>query len=119
MSIETTVLLSKTDSVGAFKSSKEKGAGYHKYNNGVHTFNISFKNWSGELTIQGTLELHPSSDNTDWVTLQDLDGNPLVFGDLSSDYDDNYSVTSVGKFVWVRAVGTNTAGEITEIRYNC
>lgn len=119
MSIETTVLLLKTDTAGDFKSSKEKGAGYHKYNNGVHTFNISFKNWSGELKIQGTLELHPSSDDTDWVTLVDTDGNSLTFGDISSDYDGSYSLTTVGKFVWVRAVGTVTAGEITEIRYNC
>jgi hypothetical protein len=84
----------------------------------VHTFGIFFKNWSGELKIQGSLELYPSNDDTDWVTLKDVSNNLIVFGDGSSDYDDNYSATAIGRFVWVRAVGITTDGEITQIRYN-
>ena len=117
MSTEIITLLPTTTS-GDFKSVNQKGAGYHTYNDGVHTFSISFKDWSGDLKIQGTLALYPSDNNSDWVTLNDTTGNPIIFGDGSTDYDDSYSVTSVGKFVWVRAVGTITAGEITEIRYN-
>jgi hypothetical protein len=117
MSIETTILL-PTTTAGDFKSVNQKGAGYHKNNDGVHTFSISFKSWSGELKIQGTLERYPSINDADWVTLKDTSENLIVFGDGSSDYDDTYSATAIGKFVWIRAVGTTTDGEITQIRYN-
>ena len=117
MSIETTILLPTTTS-GDFNSVNQKGAGYHTQNDGVHTFSISFKSWSGELKIQGTLALYPSTDDSDWVTLKDTAGNLVIFGDGSSDYDDTYSATAIGRFVWVRATGTTTDGEITQIRYN-
>ena len=116
MSTESITLLSLTSTVGPFTGSKQKGAGYHKYNDGIHTFVVSFSNWSGELKLQGTLELYPG--DSDWVDLKDLTNTTIIFGDGSTDYDDSYTVNSKGKFVWVRAVGTVTTGEITEIRYN-
>jgi hypothetical protein len=116
MSTETITLLSNTSTAGTFTGTKQKGAGYHKYNDGIHTFVISFKNWSGELNLQGSLSLYPG-DN-DWFDLKDLNDDIITVGDGSSDYDDVYTVSSQGKFVWLRATGTVTAGEITEIRYN-
>ena len=52
MSTESITLLSLTSTVGPFTGSKQKGAGYHKYNDGIHTFVVSFSNWSGELKLQ-------------------------------------------------------------------
>jgi hypothetical protein len=118
MSKESITLLSTITALGAFTGTKQKGAGYHKYNDGVHTFSVSFKNWSGDLKIQGTLELYPSDNDSNWVTLIDTQGNPVIFGDGSTDYDDSYAITAIGKFAWIRATGLNTSGEITEIRYN-
>jgi hypothetical protein len=123
MSIENLVLL-PTSTVGAFTGTKQKGAGHHwslyrnktnEYNDGIHTFVVSFRNWSGELKLQGTLELYPG--DADWFDLKDLNDTTIVFGDGSTDYDDSYTVNSKGKFIWVRAVGTVTAGEITQIRF--
>lgn len=116
MSIETKTLLKTTTTVGAFAGEKSKGAGYQKGNDGLHTIVFVLKNWSGEIRVQGTLALYPGED--DWFDLIDTDGNTVVIGDGSSDYDDTQSVNTVGQFVWLRAVGTVSDGEITEIRYN-
>ena len=112
--LENLVLL-PTSTVGAFTGTKQKGAGHHKHNDGIHTFVVSFRNWNGELKLQGTLELYPG--DADWFDLKDLNDTTIVFGDGSTDYDDSYTVNSKGKFIWVRAVGTVTAGEITQIRF--
>ena len=117
MSIESYVLLSQTNTVGSFTGEKSKAAGYHRRSDNLHTFTASFANWSGELRLQGTLKLYPN-DTSDWVDLKDLNDTIIVIGDSSTDYDQPISVNSRGNFLWIRAVGTITAGEITEIRYN-
>jgi hypothetical protein len=117
MSTESNLLLSNITTLGSFTSDKLPGAGYHGFDNGIHTFSITLHSWSGELRLQGTLALYPNED-TDWVNLRDLSDTSIVLGDGSSDYDDTTIVNSLGKFVWIRAVGSVTAGEITEIRYN-
>ncbi len=118
MSTESIVLLSTTNSTGNFTSSKQKGAGYNRSQGGLHTFVIKFSNWAGELRIQATLELFPG--DLDWfdVDLTDPNGTVRVFDEDSTDYDDSYAVNTVGNFIWIRATGTISAGEITEIRYN-
>lgn len=115
MSKESTSLLSTT-TVGPIVSEKQKGSGYHEQNDNLHTFVITFVNWQGELSLQGTLALYPN-DSSDWFQLRDLDNNPLIFGLDSSDWNDTYTANSEGKFVWIRAVGRVDSGEITEIRY--
>jgi hypothetical protein len=115
MSKESTLLLSAEKSA-AFVSEKAQGSGYHLQNDNLHTFQIRFSNWQGELKLQGTLELYPN-DTSDWFTLKDTNGNNIVFNQDSSDYDDAYVVNSEGKFVWIRAVGSVISGEIAEIRY--
>lgn len=116
MSKEITILLPSTTTLGSFTSPKQKGAGYHRYNDGIHTFVISFTNWSGLLSLQATLVLEPGDD--DWFTLKDANNQEITLGDDSSDYDQPVSVNSRGNFVWIRAVGSITAGQINEIRYN-
>lgn len=45
---------------------KNYGAGYHRIDNPLHTFVVTFSNWSGLLEIQATLSLDPK--DTDWFT---------------------------------------------------
>ncbi len=117
MSTESYILLSNINTVGVFTGQKAKASGYHRKNDNLHTFVASFANWSGEVKLQATLKLYPN-DTSDWFDLKDTNDAIIVIGDGSTDYDQSVSVNARGNFVWVRAVGTVTAGEITEIRYN-
>lgn len=117
MSTESYVLLPQTTIVGDFTGEKAAGAGYHRKADNLHTFTAAFANWSGELRLQGTLKLYPN-DTSDWFDLKNANDDVIVIGDGSTDYDQPLSVNSAGNFVWVRAAGTTTSGEITEIRYN-
>lgn len=101
----TTQLLSlSTPSV----TNKEKGAGYHRIGDGLHTVIATFSNWSGLLEIQATLVLDPAE--TDWFTV-------ITYGDDSTDYDSSVSQNTTGNFVWFRAIATTSSGSITQIRY--
>jgi hypothetical protein len=116
MSIETKVLLENitAESAGSVVSygNKNKGAGYHKNNNGMHTIFYQFDNFIGSVNIQGTLELYPG-DN-DWV---DVDGTLIEISD-SSALTSNEVRNFVGKFVYIRAAYNLQNGTISEIRYN-
>ncbi len=95
-------------------SSKNKGAGYSKNGDGVHTAVYVVDDFIGSIKMQGTLELYPSEN--DWV---DIDNTLRGLSDDSSAWNsDSYSVTFTGKFVWVRAAYNVQNGTITEIRYN-
>jgi hypothetical protein len=116
MSTETIVLLpsTSTEAVGtAFSySTKQKGAGYNKHNDGVHTAVFQFDNFVGTVKIQGTLELYPVE--TDWF---DIVGTTITVDD-STTLTSNESRTFVGQFVYIRAAYSIEQGIITEIRYN-
>jgi hypothetical protein len=120
MSTESIVLVSNysydDEPSTVFYSEKQKGAGYHQYNDGVHTVVFQFNNFKGSVKIQATLELYPG--NNDWVdvvydtistSLDALDSTPLVGA---------ANCTFTGKFVWIRAAYTLEQGTITTIRYN-
>jgi hypothetical protein len=94
-------------------SDKQKGAGYHKYNDGVHTAVYQVDSFIGTIKIQATLALYPG-DN-DWF---DITGTEVGFGSDSSAWTATNSVTFTGKFVWIRAAYNLQNGTITEIRYN-
>lgn len=117
MSTESFVLLPLTNTPGPFTGEKHKGAGYARRGDGLQTIVAQFANWAGELKFQGTLSVFPN-DTTDWVDLLDSNGDVISYGGDSSDYDNTYSANILGNFVWIRAVGTITSGQITEIRYN-
>ena len=120
MSIETIVLLSNAaddsqPSVWQY-SQKNKGAGYHKINNGVHTVFFELDNFKGSIKIQATLELYPTE--SDWfdvvydssdISLTAIDSTPVT---------NNATCTFTGKFVFIRAAYQLEQGTITEIRYN-
>jgi hypothetical protein len=120
MSKENTVLVSNysydNEPSTFFYSEKQKGAGYHRYNDGVHTVVFQFDNFKGSVKMQATLSLYPG-DN-DWfdvtydtisTSLDALDSTPLV---------DTANCTFTGKFTWIRAAYQLEQGTITEIRYN-
>jgi hypothetical protein len=116
MSIENTTLLGTiseeaSDSSFSF-GDKQRGAGYHKNNDGIHTAVYQFDDFIGTVKIQGTLELYPGDD--DWF---DINGTELG-GDSTKFADDAYSRTFTGKFIWIRAAYNIQNGTIVEIRYN-
>jgi hypothetical protein len=116
MYTESTILISNitteslSPSVFSY-SDKQKGAGYHRYNDGVHTAVYQLIEFVGTIKIQATLELYPG-DN-DWV---DIDGTEHSFD--SSISNGAYPYTFAGKFVWIRAAYNLQNGTITQIRYN-
>lgn len=116
MSIETKVLASNISAEAVASEfsygSKNKGAGYHKNTDGIHTVVYEFDNFVGTVKIQGTLELYPGPN--DWV---DVAGTTIGIAD-SSALTLNETRTFVGKFVYIRAAYTVQNGTITEIRYN-
>lgn len=116
MSTETIVLLSSTsaEAVGTAFSygAKQKGAGYNKHNDGVHTAIFQFDNFVGTVKIQGTLELYPT--DLDWV---DVVGTTIAVED-STALITSETRTFVGQFVYIRAAYSIEQGTITEIRYN-
>ena len=98
-------------------SEKNRGAGYYKNSNGVHTAVFEFNNFKGSVKIQATLELYPAE--SDWfdvvydsasTSLTSLDSTPLI---------ENATCTFTGKFVFIRAAYMLEEGTITQIRYNC
>lgn len=116
MSIETKVLLENitAESSGTALSygDKNKGAGYHKNNNGIHTVFYQLDNFIGSIKIQGTLELYPGP--SDWV---DIDGTEIEISD-SSALTSNEVKNFTGKFVYIRAAYNLQNGTISQIRYN-
>lgn len=95
-------------------SSKNKGAGYSKNGDGVHTAVYIVNDFRGSIKMQGTLELYPG-DN-DWVDIDNTEQG--LSNDSTVWVNDTYSVNFTGKFVWIRAAYNITNGTITEIRYN-
>jgi hypothetical protein len=120
MSIENLVLVSNysNDSIPSTEvySDKQKGAGHHTFNDGLHTVVFQLDNFVGSIKIQATLALYPS--DTDWfdvtyntisTPLTALDSTPVV---------GTANATFTGKFAWIRAAYTLQQGTITSIRYN-
>lgn len=99
-----------SDADTVFYSDKNRGSGYYKNSDGIHTVLFNTSNFVGTITIQATLELYPT-DN-DW-----FDVHTETFAVDSS--TSNRSTNIVGKFVFVRAVYHIEDGEIISTRYNC
>ena len=116
MSVENRTLLENisteaSDSTFSF-GDKQKGAGYHKNNDGIHTVVYSLDNFVGTIKIQGTLELYPGEN--DWFDVL----NTELGGDSSAVTAAANSYNFTGKFVWIRAAYNLQNGSITQIRYN-
>jgi hypothetical protein len=112
MSSEITVLINQQSTPGIFDSGRKPGAGYHQKYDNLHTFVINLENWNGELRIQGTLDLFPGDDS--WVDLTDFSGNSLSYTTGTG----ALTVNVRGNFIWIRAVGSTTAGTIQQIQFS-
>ena len=118
MSTQSTTLLSNVSAEALLGGSsfqysgKQKGAGYHRYNDGIHTVVYDFDQFAGTVKIQATLELYPG--DSDWF---DVIGTE-VGGDSSVIAAATLSRTFTGRFIWIRAAYNLQNGTINEIRYN-
>lgn len=117
MSTENTVLLTATgaESYQFVYSEKQKGAGYYRRDNPVHTAVFQFDNFTGSVKIQATLTLYPG--DYDWFDVVYDNGDALEAG-YSAPLFTNVSRNFTGNFVWIRAAYRLEQGEITEIRYS-
>jgi hypothetical protein len=117
MSIENLVLVSNysdnTSPTDWKYSNKQKGAGYHTFNDGLHTIVFQFNDFVGNIKIQATLALYPGED--DWA---DVVYDTTSVDLLNLDNVTNAVATFTGKVVWIRAAYRLEQGTITEIRYN-
>ena len=111
MSTESYILVSNSSASGT--GEKCKGAGYNRYNDGLHTVVYAVDAFNGSITIQGTLELYPAE--SDWVDVTSYDfGGDSTESDSTTVHSENFS----GNFVWIRAKYTVTDGTIVFVRYN-
>jgi hypothetical protein len=116
MSTESITLVSNISTEAASPSvfsysDKQKGAGYHRYNDGTHTVVYNLLEFVGTIKIQATLALYPG--NNDWF---DVTGTEYSFDSTVASGASSYTFT--GKFAWIRAAYNLQNGTITEIRYN-
>jgi len=118
MSTESFVLVSnitaESPDSNYIYSAKNKGAGYNKNGDGVHTFVYVVDSFKGSIKMQGTLELYPG-DN-DWVDIADTEQG--LADDSTVWVSNTYTDTFTGKFLWIRAAYNVVNGSIIEIRYN-
>lgn len=94
-------------------SDKQKGAGYFKSQNPLHTVVYSIMNgFTGDIKIQGTLVTNPTE--SDWVDVPNTAEN-LVSVQSTTSINKNFK----GQYVWIRAVISNfTAGSLVKISYS-
>jgi hypothetical protein len=83
----------------------EQGPGYYLGHSGQQTFTLRLTAFTGQLTIQGTLDSDPEHAN--WVTVYDFTDTNL------STY---FSIDRTASFVWLRVrVQDFDAGSIDQI----
>jgi hypothetical protein len=117
MSTENTILLTatSTESQQFLYSEKQKGAGYYRRDNPVHTAVFRFDNFIGTVKIQATLSLYPAEH--DWFDVEYDNGDPIEVVD-STPLLTSISRNFTGNFIWIRVAYQLEQGEITEIRYS-
>lgn len=115
MSIETTILLSNVSTEAVGYSEKQKGAGYNRRNDGLHTVVFDVDAFNGVITVQATLELYPGEN--DWFDVSSVDYTGV--GDSTvANYTTTASDNFTGNFVWIRAKYDIADGTIVSVRYN-
>lgn len=117
MSTENFILLTAagSESQQFLYSEKQRGAGYYRRDNPVHTAVFGFDNFVGTVKIQATLVLYPAEH--DWFDVEYDNGGAVAAVDstpLSTAVSRNFT----GNFIWIRAEYQLEQGEITEIRYS-
>jgi hypothetical protein len=115
---------------GLLIGEKFKGAGFYGMGDGFHSVQIQVTNFTGTITIQGSLATDPSE--LDWVDITlndqgeyrvDTTGFVSIVGIINSleltNSNHNKIYNFVGNFVWVRAKISSWAdGHINRIMLN-
>jgi hypothetical protein len=81
-----------------FAGDAVQGPGYYAGRSGQQTFTLRLTGFTGQITIQGTLDSDP--DQARWFSIYEI-GNDGSTGD-SSTITTHFSVDRVGQFVWLR-----------------
>tara|TARA_B100002019_G_scaffold290815_1_gene309374 strand:- start:9518 stop:9880 length:363 start_codon:yes stop_codon:yes gene_type:complete len=119
MPSNTVTILSQTthpgdSTVQTVTGDKFQGDGYYGRSDGFHTVQYDLNDFIGDLKMQGTLAVTPTSD--DWFDIT------LDNGDVTVSYDDGETSAPAfnftGNFVWVRVYVTYTQGQINQILLN-
>ena len=88
-----------------WNSDAEQGPGYYLGHSGQQTFTLRLTAFTGQLTIQGTLDSDP--DHANWVTVYDL---------TDTDVSTYFSIERTASFVWLRVrVQDFDAGTINQV----
>ena len=121
MSIESYILLENftNDSTpGTFRyTEKSKGWGYHRrLGPAVHTAQIGYDSFKGEIKFQATLALYPGEE--DWFDIVYDNAQTNITITDSTAATDSVIRTFTGNFVYIRAAYRLEQGTIQEIRYN-
>ena len=120
--------------VQSYTGDKFKADGYYGRADGFHTVQINLNGFSGDIKMQGSLEVDPSEEDWFDITLQTntsvqgtVDttgaisvGESITLTDLSySSSNINANYNFVGNYVWVRAIlGNWTHGTVDSIMLN-
>lgn len=110
MSLENTLLAENISlmSPATVYTERKKAGGYH-LNDGFHTFVYQTENFTGSISLQGTLELYPGE--TDWVNVVETEFT-------GTEYTGSFSGNFSANFVWLRAGYQLESGNISQIRYS-
>ncbi len=132
--IVTTQTHPDDSTVQSYTGDKFKADGFYGRADGFHTVQLNLNSFTGEVTIQGSLEVDPQS--SDWfdVTLQtntSVTGTVDTTGAISvgssvaiteltySDTTSNSNFNFIGNYVWVRAIVNNwTSGTVESVMLN-
>ena len=120
--------------VQSYTGDKFKADGFYGRADGFHTVQLNLNTFTGEVTIQGSLEVDPQANDWFDVTLQTntnvtgtVDttgaisvGASVAITDLSySSTTSNTNFNFIGNYVWVRAIVSNwTSGTVESIMLN-
>lgn len=86
-------------------SDAQQGPGYYLGHSGQQTFTLSLSGFTGQLTVQGTLD--SDADHANWVDVYDV---------TDADLTSYFSVDRTANFVWTRVrVQDFDAGTINQI----
>lgn len=119
MTANSKILLSSSshsdnNSIDFIIGDKEQGAGFYNRSNCEHSVQYNCSNFTGTISIQGTLMLEPQEQ--DWITINDSIIN--LVSDSTTDTN-GYIRTFEGNFVWVRVVVEDwMQGAINQILLN-
>lgn len=107
---------------------KFKGDGYYGRSDGLHTVQVDLTGFLGNIELQGTLAIDPTTD--DWFTVRlgsgqtiDTTGKLVSASTSKLEYTSNETSSKTynftGNYVWVRAYVSNwTDGTVNSIRLN-